>query len=113
MNNETAEADVGSLIASVETLANRFVSGLYARFAALSGVPVDFENLRASLSAGGTSLLVLLFEIVLVVALVAGVSILLTRRFKKASAAGSSWRRFFAGMAAAFLALRWPLVGEA
>ncbi|WP_084025678.1 mechanosensitive ion channel domain-containing protein [Mesorhizobium sp. LNHC252B00] len=102
----TAETDVVSLIWGFEQLAERFVSGLFARFAALSGVPVELENLRASLAAGGTSLLVLLFEIALIVALVAAVFILLARRFKKASAAKSgAWRRFFAGATATVAAL--------
>ncbi|OWK21793.1 hypothetical protein AJ88_11815 [Mesorhizobium amorphae CCBAU 01583] len=93
------------MISGFEQLAERFVSGLFARFAALSDVPVEIENLRASLAAGGTSLLALLFEIVLVVALVAGVFILLARRLKKASATSSAWRRFFAGVAATVVAL--------
>ncbi|MDX8435433.1 mechanosensitive ion channel [Mesorhizobium abyssinicae] len=101
----TAETDVTSLISGFEQLAERFVSGLFARAAALSDVPVEFENLRASLAAGGTSLLALLFEIVLVVALVAGVFILFAGRFKKVAAASSAWRRFFAGVAAAVVAL--------
>ncbi|WP_345892388.1 mechanosensitive ion channel domain-containing protein [Mesorhizobium amorphae] len=103
--DKTAETDVTSLISGFEQLAERFVSGLFARFAALSDVPVEIENLRASLAAGGTSLLALLFEIVLVVALVAGVFILLARRLKKASATSSAWRRFFAGVAATVVAL--------
>ena len=85
----TAETDVTSLVWDFEQLAERFVSGLFARFAALSHVPVELESLRASLAAGGTSLLGLLFEIVLVVALVASVFILLARRFKKANAISS------------------------
>lgn len=106
MNDETAAvADVTSLISSLEQLADRFVDGLYARLAALNGVPVEFDNLRASLAAGGTSLLLLLFQIVLVVALVAGVFILANRRFKKARVTSSAWRRFFAGVAAAIMAL--------
>ncbi|WP_245235556.1 mechanosensitive ion channel family protein [Mesorhizobium erdmanii] len=96
----TAETDVTSLISGFEQLVERLVSGLFARFAALSHVPVDLENLRASLAAGGTSLLVLLSEIVLVVALVAGVFILLARRFNTASATSSAWRGFFAGVVA-------------
>lgn len=101
----TAEADVTSLVWGFEQLAERFVSGLFARFAALSGASVELENFKASLAAEGTSLLALMFEIVLVVALVAGVFILLGRRFKKASAKSSAWRRFFAGLAAAVVAL--------
>ncbi|WP_245455930.1 mechanosensitive ion channel domain-containing protein [Mesorhizobium sp. M7A.F.Ca.US.008.03.1.1] len=101
----TAETDVTSLISGFEQLAERFVSGLFARFAALSDVPVDLENLRASLAAGGTSLLVLLSEIVLIVALVAGVFILLAWRFNTASVTSSAWRRFFAGVAATVVAL--------
>lgn len=101
----TAEPDGTSLISGFEQLAERFVSGLFARFAALSDVPVDLENLRALLTAGGTSLLVLLSEIVLVVALVAGVFMLLAWRFSKASVTSSAWRRFFGGAAAAVAAL--------
>ena len=105
MNNETAVADVTSVISSFEQLGDRFVAGLYARLAAWNGVPVEFDNLRASLAAGGTSLLLLLFQIVLVVALVAGVFILANRRLKKASATSGAWRKFFASVAAAVLAL--------
>ena len=47
----------------------------------------------------------LLFEIVWVVALVAGVFILLARRFKQASATSSGWRKFFAGVAPTVVAL--------
>ena len=68
-------------------------------------MPVEFDSLRASLAAGGTSLLLLLFQIVLVVALVAGVFILTNRRLQKATVASGTWRRFFAGVAAAVLAL--------
>jgi len=103
--DKTADTDVTSLISGFEQLADRFVSGLFARVSALGNVPVELENLRASLAAGGTSLLGLLFEIVLVVALVAGVYILLARRFAKASATSSASRRFFAGVAAIVVAL--------
>ncbi|WP_245331216.1 mechanosensitive ion channel family protein [Mesorhizobium sophorae] len=103
--DKTADTDVTSLISGFEQLADRFVSGLSARFAALGNVPVELENLRASLAAGGTSVLGLLFEIVLVVALVAGVYILLARRIAKASATSSASRRFFAGVAAIVVAL--------
>ena len=106
MNEETSPvADVTSVISGFEQLADRFVAGLYARLAALGGVPADFDALRASLAAGGTSILLLLFQIVLIVAVVAGVFILAIRRLKQVTAARSSWRRFFAGMAAAVLAL--------
>ncbi|EHH09998.1 mechanosensitive ion channel domain-containing protein [Mesorhizobium amorphae] len=101
----TAEPDITSLISGFEQLAERFVSGLFGRFAALGDVPVELESLRASLVAGGTSLLALLFEIVLVVLLVASVFILLARRLRKASATSSAWRRFFAGVAATVVAL--------
>ncbi|TRC73989.1 mechanosensitive ion channel [Mesorhizobium sp. WSM4310] len=100
-----AETDVPSLIWGFEQLTERFVSGLFARLAALADVPVELENLKASLAAGGTPLLVLLFEIVLLVALVAGVFILLARRFKKTSATRSGWRRYFAGATATVVAL--------
>ena len=103
VNEETA--DVTSVISDLEQLGDRFVAGLDARVAALKGVPVEFDNLRASLAAGGTSLLLLLFQIVLVVALVAGVFILTNRRLQKATVASGTWRRFFAGVAAAVLAL--------
>ncbi|SFO85826.1 Small-conductance mechanosensitive channel [Mesorhizobium sp. NFR06] len=103
--DKTAETDVTSLVSGFDQLAERFVSGLSERFAALSGASVELENLKASLAAEGTSLLALMFEIVLVVALVAGGFILLARRFKKAGAKSSAWRRFFAGLAAAVVAL--------
>lgn len=106
MNGETtAVADVTSVISGFEQLADRFVAGLYARLAALKGVPVEFDNLTASLAAGGTTLLLLLFQIVLVVALVTGVFILANRRLKQTTATSGIWRRFFASVAAAVLAL--------
>lgn len=103
--NTMAETDVPSLIWGFEQLAERLVSGLFARLAALADVPVELENLKASLAAGGTPRLVLLFEIVSLVALVAGVFILLARRFKKTSATSSGRRGFFAGVAASVVAL--------
>lgn len=48
---KTAETDVTSLVSGFEQLAERFVSGLFARFAALSGASVELENLKASLAA--------------------------------------------------------------
>ncbi|ESZ33929.1 hypothetical protein NKI96_00975 [Mesorhizobium sp. M0292] len=75
----TAEPDVTTLISGFDQLAERFVAGLFARFAALSGASVELENLRTSLAAEGTSLPTLMFEIVLVVALVAGVPVQIRR----------------------------------
>jgi small-conductance mechanosensitive channel len=105
VNDETAVADLTSVISDLEQLGDRFVAGLYARLAALHRVPVEFDELKASLAAGGTSLFLLLFQIALVVALVAGVFILTNRRLQKATAATSTWRRLFVGVAAAVLAL--------
>ena len=106
MNEDTATvADITSVISSLEQLGDRFIAGLNTRYAALNGVPVEFDNLRASLAAGGTSLLLLLFQIALVVALVAGVFILTNRRLEKATASSGTWRRFFVNVAALVLAL--------
>ena len=106
MNDETTTVTDGtSVISGLEHLGDRFVGGLYARLAALNQVSVDFDNLKASLAAGGTSLLLLLFQIVLVVALVSGVFILTDRWLQKATAASGTWRRFFTGVAALVLAL--------
>ncbi|MER8900801.1 mechanosensitive ion channel domain-containing protein [Mesorhizobium sp. M0772] len=108
----TAEPDVTTLISGFEELAERLVTGLFARAAAISGVPVEFSNLRTSLVVAGTSLPTLLFQIVLVVALVAGVFILLARRFMSASTNSSAWRRFFARLAAAVAALVIGFIGS-
>jgi hypothetical protein len=96
---------MASVISGFEQLADRFVAGLYARLAALKGLPVEFDSLSASLAAWGTSLPLLLFQIVLVVGLVGGVFLLSYRRLKKVTGANGTWRGFFAGVAAAALAL--------
>ena len=106
MNSEAAaDTDITSVISGFEQLGDRFVAGLYARLAALKGVPVEFDNLKASLAAGGTSLLRApvpdhsgcrarrwCFRTA-------------NRRLNKAIVANSAWRRFFAGVAATVLAL--------
>ena len=106
MNDKTAaEADVSSLIASVEQVFDGLVAGFYARLAALRDVPAETGNLQASAAAAGTSLLLLCLQIVLVVAIVLGAFVLVHRWLKWAPAWGGAWRRFFALVAAAALAL--------
>lgn len=106
MDSEPAMVDdVAAVISSFEQLADRFVIGLYARLAALRDVPGEFENLRTSFAAAGTSGLLISFQIILVVALVAGVFVLTARFFKRASVAGGNWGRLVRGVFAAILAL--------
>lgn len=53
MNEDTAAAaNVTSILSGLGQLGDRFVAGLNTRLAALNGVPVAFDNLRASLAAG-------------------------------------------------------------
>ena len=106
VNSEAAaEADVGSLVASIEQVADRLVAGLYARLAGLSGVSAETDSLRASFASAGTSLPVLCLQIVLVVAVVLGVFVLVARWLKRMPAWGGAWRRFVALVVAAASAL--------
>ena len=106
MSAETAaEADIGSLMGDVEQIADGLVAGVYARVAALGDVPAETESLHASFAAGGTSLLLLCLQVVLTVAIVLGVSVLVNRWLKRMPAWGGAWRRFFALVVAAAVAL--------
>ncbi|MGO4840060.1 mechanosensitive ion channel family protein, partial [Rhizobiaceae sp. 2RAB30] len=105
MNEDTTVTDVASVISSLQQVGDRFVAGINARFAALNGLPVELANLRASLASAGTSLLLLLLQVALTVVLVAGVLVLAKRRLQKANFASGTRRRFFAGLAAAMMAL--------
>lgn len=104
-SDTTTGADVASALEGLEQVGGRFVDGLQARISGLSGVPAEFQSLQASLAAAGTSGLLLSFQIILIVTLVACVFMLFVRRFKRASFGKGGWRRFFTGVAAAVLAL--------
>jgi small-conductance mechanosensitive channel len=97
--------DVTSMITGVGQIDDRLVAGLHSRMTALSGVSAEIQSLRDAFSAAGVSPFLLIFQIILVVAFVTGVFILVSRRFRRATADRSFWRRFFAGVAAAILAL--------
>jgi hypothetical protein len=103
--NDTTTGDIASALEDLEQVGGRFADGLYARVSSLSDVPSEFQGLQASLAAAGTSGLLLCFQIILTVALVACVFILLSWWFKQASAGKGGWRGFLAGVAAAVPAL--------
>lgn len=104
-NDTTAGADVTSALDGLGQVGGRFVDGLYGRISGLSGVPAEFQSLQASLAAAGTSAALLCFQIILIATLVACVFLLLVRWFNKTTAGRGGWRRLFAGIAAAALAL--------
>jgi hypothetical protein len=106
VSDETAaEADVGSLMGSVEQVADGLVAGLYARVAALKSVPAEVDSLEASFAAGGTSFTMLLLQTVLVGAVVLGTLVLVDRWLKRMPAWAGAWRRFLALVIAAALAV--------
>jgi small-conductance mechanosensitive channel len=104
-DNPTAGADVTSLTTALEEVAGRFVTGLHARYLAWLEAPAEFERLQTSLAAASTSVILLCFQIVLVVALVAGTVLLISSQANRGSAEGSTWRLFLYRSAAAVAAL--------
>ena len=105
MDQTTAGPDVSSVISDLERLSDRFAAGMAGRLDALRNVPAELENLSASLAAGGTSLSLLLFQIVLIVGIVAGVFFYLDLKFKKGGIRVTTSRRVLAGLTAGFVAL--------
>jgi len=101
----TIAKDVTSMISGFGQIDDRLVNGLHARAAALKGASAEAQSLQDAFTAAGTSVFALAFHAVIVVALVAGLFILISRRFRSATAASGAWRRFFAAVAAALLAL--------
>jgi small-conductance mechanosensitive channel len=101
--SSTAVADVTSVLAGFEFIVDRFVRGLEARIVALGAIRQEIAGLHASLAAGGTSAAALGLQILVVVAVTAGVFMLCRRWFRNGS--GNPWRRLFATLAAAFIAV--------
>lgn len=99
-----AADDITSLMAALEYLAERFANGLHARYDALRALPTENEALAASMAGAGTSALLLCFQTILTVVLVAGTLVLVDRQVATTTAA-SNWRKFFTGIGAAVLAL--------
>lgn len=97
--------DATSVISGLQQLGDRFVAGLYARLAALNGVPVEFEDLRASLAAAGTSLPLLSFQVAVIVVLVSSVFVLTKWRLQQVTVGSTAPRRIFASATAGILAL--------
>lgn len=105
MAAETPEAssDVTSIFSGFELVIDRFISGLEARIDALRGIGQEVEAITASFSAGGTSVGALLFQILLVVAVTAGILLLCRRWF--AQDAASFARRLFSTLGAALISI--------
>jgi small-conductance mechanosensitive channel len=101
---------VTSLISGLEQIADRFVTGLQARLAAISNAGADFDGLQAAFAAAETSLFTLFLEAVVVAALVAGVFLLLVRRFGHKATSGRLWLRALAVAAAIVLSLAVGLI---
>lgn len=98
-----------SLMMGLEQVAGRFVDGLHSRFLAWTEALAEFRSLQASLAASSTSAILLCFQIILVVALVASVFQLIGRQASRKTT--GAWRRFFYFSAAAVAALAIGLLG--
>ena len=107
---QTAAGDVASIVSGLELVMDRFVSGLEARIQALGGIPQEIDALHASFAAGGTSAGALFLQIVVMVIVTAGVFLLCRRRFR--SLDQGFWRRIFATLAAAVIAIVAGLLAE-
>lgn len=107
-SSSSAAADVTSVLAGFEFIVDRFVTGLERRLEALGTVGSDIAGLHASFAAGGTSAAIFAFKILLVVAVTAGVLLLCRHWFlrgRRAYQGSGAWRRFFATLGAAFIAV--------
>lgn len=105
MAEETSSAagDVTAIVSGVEQLIERFVSGLESRIGQLRTIGSELDSLHASFAAGGTSSAALVLQIVLVVA-VTSLAFLFCRRWF-GGRHESAWRRLFALLGAAFVAI--------
>ena len=112
MNEDQPATDVTSLISGLEQIAERFVAGLQARLAAIGNAGADFDSLQAAVAAAGTSLFGLFLEVVITAALVAGVFLLLARRFGHRATSGRPWLRAIAVAAAIVLSLAVGLIAS-
>lgn len=107
---QTAASDVTSVVSGLELLMDRFVSGIEARVRGLGEVPQQIDALHSSFAAGGTSAGALFLQIIAVVIVTAGVFMLCQRRFHRPGE--GLWRRLFATLAAALVAIFAGLVAE-
>ena len=104
-DHSAASGDLSAALAVIERLTDRFVEGLHGRILALSGVPVEFDGLRAALAAASTSVLDLGMRIVLVVVLVVAAFIFFDRQFSQREVPVGAWRGAFSTVASAVAAL--------
>ena len=109
MNGDAAPDDVTTILEAVDQVAGGLMNGLAARLAAFGRLSADIDNLGASFAAGGTSAGLLLVQAVLVAGLVAGVFLLVHRRFT-AAPGGGGWRRLLMTFLAVVLALAAGLI---
>lgn len=105
MAGETSSAasDVSAIVAGVEQLINRFVSGLESRFAQVRTIGSELDAVDASFAAGGTSFGALVLQIILVVAVTAFAFLFCRRWFGRRHE--GAWRRLFALIGAALVAV--------
>lgn len=103
--SEPSTDEVSTIIHGIETLVDRLETGLIARISAWGNAEQDLQQLPSSFSAGGTSGPLLLFEIVLIAALVAVVFVFLNRRLAPLRAGGGVWRRLFLSLVEAVVAV--------
>jgi small-conductance mechanosensitive channel len=101
--SSSVASDVTSILSGFELVIERFVRGIEARAAALAGAGSEIDVLHASFAAGGTSAGALAFQILVVALVTAGVLLACRRWF--ASEGAGAWRRLFATLAAAFIAI--------
>ena len=105
-----AEADVSSALSVIEATIQRVVTGTAARIESLGQMPADFATLKANFAAADTGLWELVGQIVLLVAVTAGVFFFCRSRFRRPGA--GVMRRLFAAAAAAIIAMVVGLVVE-
>ncbi|MEW9834318.1 mechanosensitive ion channel family protein [Mesorhizobium marinum] len=99
----SVSSDVTSILSGFEQVVEQFVSGFEARMTAFGGIGQETDALFSALAAGGTSATALILQILVVTLVAAGVFLFCRRRFARAGA--GVWRRLFATLAAAFIAI--------